>query len=467
MNHESLPLFTRSSLTLVACLVAASCSTATPPSAELHRQDPEPQPEAQGATLQEPSHASLDLGASNTGISIGNSENWNGIRLNYRDHGAKNISGLNLTLWAPLGRGIDDFDGIAIGGAPSARDSKGLRLGLAATVSHDSDGIEVAGVASVAQKDTTGIRVGGIATVAGGDSDGIGVAGIATVNDGRSRGLHVGGIATVADGGMLGIHGAGIATVSGKDMNGIQAAGIAAVADGDMMGIGGAGIAVVGDKMTGIHAGGIATVAGADMLGVHAGGVAAVAEGGISGITAAGVAVVAEKNILGLHAAGIATVSQGSITGIGASGLSTVSQQSITGIEAAGIAMVAEDGVRGLGVAGLFLSDSKDEPWNVMPRGADAEESKGATNRGILVAGLRADATVVEGLTVAGLINRSHDFDGIGISAHNSVSGMQRGLQVGVFNYAEDLRGVQVGVLNYVPTNPWFLRWLPLVNFRF
>ena len=44
---------------------------------------------------------------------------------------------------------------------------------------------------------------------------------------------------------------------------------------------------------------------------------------------------------------------------------------------------------------------------------------------------------------------------------------MQRGLQVGVVNYAEDLRGVQIGLLNYVPSNPWYLRWMPLVNFRF
>ena len=168
-----------------------------------------------------------------------------------------------------------------------------------------------------------------------------------------------------------------------------------------------------------------------------------------------------------MHGAGLATVSQGSILGIGVSGLATVSEKSITGIEAAGLAVVAEEGVRGIGVAGLIITHPKHSAWDLMPLGPDLEEDSISMNRGILVAGLRADASSVEGVTIAGLVNRSHDFDGVGISGLNSVSGMQRGLQVGVVNYAEDLCGVQVGLLNYVPSNPWYLRWMPLVNFRF
>lgn len=183
--------------------------------------------------------------------------------------------------------------------------------------------------------------------------------------------------------------------------------------------------------------------------------------------TAPGVAVIGEEGFRGVHIAGIATVSRGDLEGIGLSGLVIASDENIAGINVAGVALASAGGVRNLSVAGLVICDPDCSPWAFMPRGPRSEDAAVANNRGIMVAGLRADASYIEGLAVAGLINRSHDFDGVGISAHNSVSGMQRGLQVGVFNYANDLCGMQVGLLNYVPSNPWYLRWMPLVNVRF
>lgn len=43
------------------------------------------------------SHRSLDLAIDNYGISFGNSENFSGIRLNFRDCGIGQINGINLT----------------------------------------------------------------------------------------------------------------------------------------------------------------------------------------------------------------------------------------------------------------------------------------------------------------------------------------------------------------------------------
>jgi hypothetical protein len=53
---------------------------------------------------------------------------------------------------------------------------------------------------------------------------------------------------------------------------------------------------------------------------------------------------------------------------------------------------------------------------------------------------------------------------GLACSAFNQVCGGQRGLSVGVVNYARTLRGVQIGVINRVRDNPRWRRVLPIVN---
>ncbi|MFK7741179.1 MAG: hypothetical protein AB8H80_12745 [Planctomycetota bacterium] len=341
-----------------------------------------------------PNHWSLDLGVADTGFSIGNSPRWTGLRLNISDYGVEYVHGVNLTLWSSRERGIEEFAGLALGTAPTAKESVGLRVGLAATTASGSN---------------TGIDIAGLAAVYGGDATGMHIGGLAAVSNNRFDGIQIGGLATVAEGGMTGLQLGGLATVSDKD---------------------------------------------------------------IAGISGAGLAVVADQDIQGLHFAGLAVVAQGDIHGVGAGGLALVSQGRIAGIHGAGLGLVAEEGVHGIGIAGMQLSGSDSELFDFSPRapastGGDTGERSRSWNRGIMVAGLRADADQVDGVSIAGLINRSHDFDGLGISLHNSTSGLQRGVQIGLVNYAEDLRGVQIGLINHVPSNPPLLRWLPLINFRF
>jgi hypothetical protein len=57
-------------------------------------------------------------------------------------------------------------------------------------------------------------------------------------------------------------------------------------------------------------------------------------------------------------------------------------------------------------------------------------------------------------------------FTGVAISAVNRVRGEQRGLVIGVVNYAEQLHGVQLGLINWAGNNTTF-KLLPLVNAHF
>ena len=55
-------------------------------------------------------------------------------------------------------------------------------------------------------------------------------------------------------------------------------------------------------------------------------------------------------------------------------------------------------------------------------------------------------------------------FRGVAAAGFNYVKGEQRGLTIGVVNYARRLHGVQIGLLNIARNNPPGLRFLPLVN---
>ena len=89
------------------------------------------------------------------GISIGNSQRFAGIRLNYRDSRVEKISGINITLWQPRKDNMDAIvQGISFGLIPGAGYLRGIQLG-------------VLGV--VAEKDLKGVSVGILGVGSGGD----------------------------------------------------------------------------------------------------------------------------------------------------------------------------------------------------------------------------------------------------------------------------------------------------------
>ncbi|MEM7206074.1 MAG: hypothetical protein AAF628_37815 [Planctomycetota bacterium] len=330
-------------------------------------------------------HLSLDL-FGGYGLSLGNSRDWTGLRINFRDRGAGHLRGVNLTLWAPADHAVERIDGLALGVAPVADHLRGVALGALASVTEDA-------------------------------SEGIGLAGLAVVSSGNLSGIHAAGLAAVAE----------------RDMDGLQLAGLAVVSEGNV---------------SGLSAGGVAMVAEGDATGVQLGGLATVTEGAMSGVNLAGLAAVAE----------------GSISGITASGLAAVAEDELDGVAGAGLAAIGSQHVTGVAIAGLHVGDGGEELFDLNLTGALENPSTSAC--GILVAGFGVQAGTIEGLSIAGIFNRAEDFTGVGLSACNAVSGTQTGLTVGIFNHAEDLRGVQIGLLNHVPSNPWWARWLPLVNVR-
>jgi hypothetical protein len=257
---------------------------------------------------------SLDLGIANTGLSIGNSPRWTGLRINWADRDVERVNGVNLTLWKPPAVRDDqgnsssanpDFtmNGVALGlVAPVAARFNGVAAGLGGVIAHEAvNGIALGGIGVVSEGTLNGIVIGGLGVVAERGMSGIHLGGLGLVSEGRMRGINLAGLGTVSDGAMIGINAAGLGLVSEGDMSGVNLGGLGVVADGDLIGVTIAGLGAVSQGgMRGINVGGLALVAEGPVEWVNIGGLAVVSSGGVRGITSALGAVVSDTSITGL-----------------------------------------------------------------------------------------------------------------------------------------------------------------------
>jgi len=217
---------------------------------------------------------SFDIGSRNSGISFGNSKNWNGLRFNFSDCGIGTINGINITFWKPERSPGSQVNGISLGGAPLADNLTGVNFGLAAVVAENQmQGINIGGLAVVSDGNIKGINIGGLATVAKGNIHGINIGGLATVSEGEQFGINIGGLATVAKGNLSGINFGGLAVVAEENISGINLGGLALVSKGELKGINCAGLAIVSEGA---------------LLGLSQAFVAIVGKNEIKGITIAG-----------------------------------------------------------------------------------------------------------------------------------------------------------------------------------
>lgn len=70
----------------------------------------------------------------------------------------------------------------------------------------------------------------------------------------------------------------------------------------------------------------------------------------------------------------------------------------------------------------------------------------------------------VRGLAIPVAWLRAGTLRGVSISAYNRVLDSQRGLTIGLVNYARELHGFQLGVLNIARNNHGVARVLPVIN---
>jgi hypothetical protein len=222
---------------------------------------------------------------------------------------------------------------------------------------------------------------------------------------------------------------------SGGTVRGLQLGILGVEAHQELSGI---SLAVLGagsgGNINGIAIAGLGIGAGGDLWGLTVGGIGVGAGGDARGITIGGLGAGAGGNMTGLNIAGL---------GLGAG-------RNLSGINVAGLAMGAGERVAGINIAGLAVGG---------PR------VRGFSAAGGAVGGL--DLMGVQLAVGSVYVPRGGTMTGFSASAVNWIRGTQRGVAIGIVNYAERVRGLQLGVVNIIRENPVYARVLPVLNAGF
>lgn len=256
--------------------------------------------------------------------------------------------------------------------------------------------------------------------------------GIPGTGAGSIYGLGVGLIALASERDLRGIGVAGVGLGGGRRLSGLLVGGIGVGGGAEISGLAVGGVGVgAGEDLSGIAIGGVGVGAGQSARGLLAGGVGAGVGGNLTGIGIGGVGLGVGEDAVGLLVGGLGAGVGGNFTGIGVGGI---------GIGVGGV-------TRGLCVGGFGVG--------------------GDDLRGVLLGGTTVQGGSLTGLAAAAAfiqIDAEAEQRGVAVSAFNRMRGLQRGLTIGVLNYAADLNGIQIGVLNIARSNRPGLRVLPLAN---
>jgi hypothetical protein len=153
----------------------------------------------------------LNIPTQKYGISIGNSYEFTGVRINFADKNAKKINGLNVTFW------IDKFENedailnaISIGVFPVAGKMQPINIGLlgVGTAKNNLNGLSIGGIVIGSNSKINGLSLSGLVTMADGESSaisGITLSGIGIGAHKAINGLAFGGFAVGTDGEINGI----------------------------------------------------------------------------------------------------------------------------------------------------------------------------------------------------------------------------------------------------------------------
>lgn len=207
-------------------------------------------------------------------------------------------------------------------------------------------------------------------------------------------------------------------------------------------------------NIRGINIGLVGAGAGSDMIGFNFGGIGIGAGKNMKGINIGLIGAGAGDDAIGISIGGLGLGAGNNMIGINIGGLGVGAGDRIMGITIAGIGAGAGDRLAGLTVCGLAAG--------------------APTIKGLTVAGLALGGKNITGLSIAlGTIQISKDdkgdgmYSGLAVSAFNYFKGTQKGVAIGIVNYAYRLKGLQIGLVNIVRDNPRGRTVLPIVNFNF
>jgi len=252
-----------------------------------------------------------------------------------------------------------------------------------------------------------------------------------------------------------------------EKLNGIQIGVLGAGARENLNGISIGFIGVgCGEDMKGINIGGIGAGCGGSMTGINLGLLGAGAGENVTGINMGGLGIGAGNNLLGLNIGGLGVGAGENVIGINIGGLGIGAGEKLYGINIGGLGVGAGENVIGINIAGIGTGAGNNLiGLTICGIGAGAPTVKGVT-----IAGIGVGGKSLTGLSIAlGTIQVRENgiMRGLAISAYNYIKGTQKGISIGIVNYAYRLKGVQIGLINIIRDNPRGRKILPIINFNF
>lgn len=211
---------------------------------------------------------SLDLPSKNWGLSIGNSEYFNGVRINFSDYYVEEINGLNITFWRSDENKHSTYNGLSLGvWGPQGGSFNGIQLGgLGVAAEDELNGFSFALLGAGAGNKISGITFGGLGVGAGGSVTGINFGGLGVGSGGNLTGINIGGLGVGAGGNMTGINFGLLGVGAGGDVTGVSIGGIGAGCGGTMTGLVIGGVGAGAPRIEGVALGGVG-VGGTDITG--------------------------------------------------------------------------------------------------------------------------------------------------------------------------------------------------------
>jgi len=230
---------------------------------------------------------SLDLTVKNYGLSIGDSREVRGVRLNFRDRRLRSVVGLNATIWSPRELKHGEITGLALG-LPSTGGEKinGVGLGVFGVGARRSlNGLMISLVGLGAGEKVNGIAIGGIGLGSGEGITGFAFGGIGLGSGGDLNGIMIGGVGLGSGGDIRGISIGGVGLGSGRDLSWVNLGGIGVGAGRDIHGFSFAFVGVgAGRAIKGLTVAGVGIGSGREIKGITIAG-AGIGSPKITGLT--------------------------------------------------------------------------------------------------------------------------------------------------------------------------------------
>lgn len=148
----------------------------------------------------------LNIPTARYGISIGNSHEFTGLRINLSDKDVKVVNGMNITLWLPRNNKNAMLNGINIGIIPNGGTMRPINMGVIAIgTTHNLSGLSIGGLTVGAGDHINGLSLSGLYTEGQKMINGLACSGIFIASDGNINGLACSGLFVVAEGEINGL----------------------------------------------------------------------------------------------------------------------------------------------------------------------------------------------------------------------------------------------------------------------